>query len=178
VDGTFFIARRGPKVGQTRRGKGMKDMILVDGEGTPKAGFLDSEAPAEPGSSKRPWRPLRISTGSRSALLRTKRMMATVRGVTWRLGRSSGLSRTGRTTVGARTGREEAPSVMGAEEPRADDRVAGMVPMAPHPIGSPSDETLEVLPCGLRANRPQEGLGMGSSPANRPRGVARHAYQV
>src|SRR6059036_108394 len=37
----------GLKVGKTKRGKGTKWMLLVDGEGTPLGAHLDSASPAE-----------------------------------------------------------------------------------------------------------------------------------
>src|SRR5919108_4617623 len=39
--------KRGPKVGKTKRGKGPKWMVLVDGTGTPLGAYLDAAAPAE-----------------------------------------------------------------------------------------------------------------------------------
>jgi len=39
--------KRGPKVGKTKRGKGSKLMVLVDGRGTPLGVHLDSASPAE-----------------------------------------------------------------------------------------------------------------------------------
>jgi transposase len=39
--------KRGPKVGKTKRGKGTKWMLLVDGAGTPLGAYLDSASPAE-----------------------------------------------------------------------------------------------------------------------------------
>jgi transposase len=39
--------KRGPKVGKTKRGKGTKWMVLVDGQGTPLGAYLDSASPAE-----------------------------------------------------------------------------------------------------------------------------------
>src|SRR5215475_7009044 len=37
----------GPKVGTTKRGKGTKWMVLVDGAGTPLGAYLDAATPAE-----------------------------------------------------------------------------------------------------------------------------------
>src|SRR5687768_1995103 len=37
----------GPKVGKTKRGKGTKWMVLVDGTGTPLGAYLDAATPAE-----------------------------------------------------------------------------------------------------------------------------------
>ena len=37
----------GPYVGKTKRGKGTKWMVLVDGAGTPLGAYLDSASPAE-----------------------------------------------------------------------------------------------------------------------------------
>jgi transposase len=37
----------GPKVGKTKRGKGTKWMVLVDGAGTPLGAYLDAASPAE-----------------------------------------------------------------------------------------------------------------------------------
>jgi transposase len=37
----------GLKVGQTKRGKGTKWMVLVDGQGTPLGAYLDAATPAE-----------------------------------------------------------------------------------------------------------------------------------
>src|SRR5919199_5881559 len=37
----------GPKVGTTKRGKGTKWMVLVDGAGTPLGVYLDAASPAE-----------------------------------------------------------------------------------------------------------------------------------
>src|SRR5918992_5535380 len=37
----------GPKVGQTKRGKGTKWMVLVDGAGTPLGAYLEAASPAE-----------------------------------------------------------------------------------------------------------------------------------
>jgi transposase len=37
----------GPLVGKTKRGKGTKCLVLVDGEGTPLGSYLDSASPAE-----------------------------------------------------------------------------------------------------------------------------------
>ncbi len=39
--------KRGSKVGKTKRGKGTKWMVLVDGAGTPLGAYLDAAAPAE-----------------------------------------------------------------------------------------------------------------------------------
>lgn len=39
--------KRGPKVGKTKRGKGSKLMVLVDGQGTPLGIHVDSASPAE-----------------------------------------------------------------------------------------------------------------------------------
>src|SRR5262245_44484864 len=39
--------KRGVKVGKTKRGKGTKWMVLVDGQGTPLGAHLDSASPAE-----------------------------------------------------------------------------------------------------------------------------------
>lgn len=39
--------KRGAKVGKTKRGKGTKWMVLVDGAGTPLGALLDSASPAE-----------------------------------------------------------------------------------------------------------------------------------
>jgi hypothetical protein len=39
--------KRGSKVGKTKRGKGTKWMLLVDGQGTPLGACLDSASPAE-----------------------------------------------------------------------------------------------------------------------------------
>ena len=39
--------KRGPKVGTTKRGKGTKWMVLVDGAGTPLGAYLDAASPAE-----------------------------------------------------------------------------------------------------------------------------------
>ena len=39
--------KRGAKVGKTKRGKGTKWMLLVDGQGTPLGVHLDSASPAE-----------------------------------------------------------------------------------------------------------------------------------
>lgn len=39
--------KRGPKVGKTKRGKGTKWMVLVDGAGTPLGAYLDAASPAE-----------------------------------------------------------------------------------------------------------------------------------
>ena len=39
--------KRGPKVGKTKRGKGTKLMVLVDGRGTPLGLHVDSASPAE-----------------------------------------------------------------------------------------------------------------------------------
>ena len=47
--GRHFLQRqkRGLKVGKTKRGKGSKLMVLVDGQGTPLGVHLDSVSPAE-----------------------------------------------------------------------------------------------------------------------------------
>jgi transposase len=37
----------GPKVGKTKRGKGTKWMVLVDGAGTPLGAYLEAASPAE-----------------------------------------------------------------------------------------------------------------------------------
>src|SRR5919204_3504810 len=37
----------GPKVGTTKRGKGTKWMVLVDGAGTPLGAYLEAASPAE-----------------------------------------------------------------------------------------------------------------------------------
>ena len=37
----------GPKVGKTKRGKGTKWMVLVDGTGTPLGAYLEAASPAE-----------------------------------------------------------------------------------------------------------------------------------
>lgn len=48
ADGTFASAKKGgPKVGKTKRGKGSKLMVLVDGKGTPLGVHVDSASPAE-----------------------------------------------------------------------------------------------------------------------------------
>jgi len=39
--------KRGPAVGPTKRGKGTKWMVLVDGAGTPLGAYLDAARPAE-----------------------------------------------------------------------------------------------------------------------------------
>src|SRR5947209_20165366 len=39
--------KRGAKVGKTKRGKGTKWMVLVDGAGTPLGALLDSASPSE-----------------------------------------------------------------------------------------------------------------------------------
>ncbi|HEX3036232.1 MAG TPA: IS5 family transposase [Thermodesulfobacteriota bacterium] len=39
--------KRGQKVGKTKRGKGTKWMVLVDGSGTPLGAYLDSASPSE-----------------------------------------------------------------------------------------------------------------------------------
>jgi transposase len=39
--------KRGAKIGPTKRGKGTKWMVLVDGAGTPLGAYLDSASPAE-----------------------------------------------------------------------------------------------------------------------------------
>lgn len=39
--------KRGAKVGPTKRGKGTKWMVLVDGTGTPLGAYLDAASPAE-----------------------------------------------------------------------------------------------------------------------------------
>jgi transposase len=39
--------KRGPKVGKTKRGKGTKWMVLVDGAGTPLGAYLEAASPAE-----------------------------------------------------------------------------------------------------------------------------------
>src|ERR687892_1337705 len=39
--------KRGTKVGTTKRGKGTKWMVLVDGAGTPLGAYLDAASPAE-----------------------------------------------------------------------------------------------------------------------------------
>lgn len=39
--------KRGAKVGKTKRGKGTKWMVLVDGAGTPLGAYLDAASPAE-----------------------------------------------------------------------------------------------------------------------------------
>ena len=39
--------KRGPKVGTTKRGKGTKWMVLVDGTGTPLGAYLEAASPAE-----------------------------------------------------------------------------------------------------------------------------------
>jgi len=39
--------KRGLKVGKTKRGKGTKWMVLVDGTGTPLGAYLDAASPAE-----------------------------------------------------------------------------------------------------------------------------------
>lgn len=43
----FQREKRGAKVGKTKRGKGSKLMVLVDGQGTPLGVHLDSASPAE-----------------------------------------------------------------------------------------------------------------------------------
>lgn len=48
ADGSFASAKKGgPKVGKTKRGKGTKWMLIVDGGGTPLGSHLDSASPAE-----------------------------------------------------------------------------------------------------------------------------------
>src|ERR671915_2317376 len=39
--------KRGAQVGKTKRGKGTKWMVLVDGAGTPLGAYLDAASPAE-----------------------------------------------------------------------------------------------------------------------------------
>lgn len=39
--------KRGSKIGKTKRGKGTKWMVLVDGKGTPLGAHLDSASPSE-----------------------------------------------------------------------------------------------------------------------------------
>jgi transposase len=39
--------KRGAKIGKTKRGKGTKWMVLVDGAGTPLGAYLDAASPAE-----------------------------------------------------------------------------------------------------------------------------------
>jgi len=39
--------KRGPKVGNTRKGKGTKWMVLADGNGTPLGAYLDAATPSE-----------------------------------------------------------------------------------------------------------------------------------
>jgi hypothetical protein len=39
--------KRGAKVGKTKRGKGTKWMVLVDGTGTPLGAYLEAASPAE-----------------------------------------------------------------------------------------------------------------------------------
>src|SRR5438876_6815811 len=39
--------KRGAKIGPTKRGKGTKWMVLVDGAGTPLGVYLDAASPAE-----------------------------------------------------------------------------------------------------------------------------------
>jgi transposase len=48
VAGSFVPAQKGgPKVGTTKRGKGTKWMVLVDGAGTPLGAYLEAASPAE-----------------------------------------------------------------------------------------------------------------------------------
>jgi transposase len=42
-----FREKRGPKVGKTKRGKGTKWMVVVDGVGPPLGAYLDAASPAE-----------------------------------------------------------------------------------------------------------------------------------
>jgi transposase len=48
ADGSFASAKKGgPGVGKTKRGKGTKWMVVVDGQGVPLGGHLGSASPAE-----------------------------------------------------------------------------------------------------------------------------------
>jgi transposase len=48
IDGSFAPAKKGaPQIGPTKRGKGTKWMVLVDGAGTPVGAYLDAASPAE-----------------------------------------------------------------------------------------------------------------------------------
>ena len=48
ADGSFAPAKKGaPAVGKTKRGKGTKWMVVVDGAGTPLGAHLDSASPHE-----------------------------------------------------------------------------------------------------------------------------------
>jgi transposase len=47
LDGSFAPAKRGSAVGKTKRGKGTKWMVLVDGEGLPLGVRLESASPSE-----------------------------------------------------------------------------------------------------------------------------------
>ncbi len=48
MDGSFAPAKkRGAAVGKTKRGKGTKRMVVVDGQGIPLGSHIDSASPAE-----------------------------------------------------------------------------------------------------------------------------------
>jgi len=47
MDGSFAPAKRGDGVGKTKRGKGTKWMVVVDGQGVPLGDYLHSASPAE-----------------------------------------------------------------------------------------------------------------------------------
>jgi len=47
LDGSFVSAKKGAGVGKTKRGKGTKWMVLVDGQGIPLGAQLASASPAE-----------------------------------------------------------------------------------------------------------------------------------
>ena len=48
VDASFFPAKEGAReVGKTKRGKGSKCLVLVDGKGVPLGSYTDSASPAE-----------------------------------------------------------------------------------------------------------------------------------
>lgn len=47
LDGSFVSAKGGPCVGKTKRGKGTKWMVVVDGQGIPLGSTLASASPAE-----------------------------------------------------------------------------------------------------------------------------------
>jgi len=78
MDGSFVPAKkRGAGVGKTKRGKGTKWMVVVDGKGIPLGGILESASPAEVTLAERSLDTIRVPrTGAGRPKTRPKRVIA------------------------------------------------------------------------------------------------------
>ena len=47
ISGRDTLQKKGPEAGKTKRGKGSKWMVVVDGEGVPLGSTITSASPAE-----------------------------------------------------------------------------------------------------------------------------------